>query len=345
MIRSMYDALLIIPGGCADTGELLSEMVALFDRNRLAAGIFLAPLGGGEKPGTPPADASEHIAGAGTLGDLCSMVSAGKIETRSLWWVDDPQRFMEMPSLVGEIWKGLDAGNDLVIAVRPSVPLREKIPAMVVFPEWKDPFSGLFAVRHSAFTDYASPGLQGPLLAHFLSRVPWNGVREVDVPATDSPGSRHRYPATSWFPGLGQILYYALTEKSSPLRTEMGKILRFALVGLSGILVNTGFLYLFTEVGGLFYLASSAIAIELSIISNFFLNEFWTFKSRSGLIRRRWKRLASYNFLALGGMAVNMVVLYGLTAGFGVYYLTANIIGILFGFLWNYLTNRNITWR
>ena len=59
------------------------------------------------------------------------------------------------------------------------------------------------------------------------------------------------------------------------------RFLKFCLVGGSGILVNEGLLFLLTEFGGLYYLWSSAIAIEASIITNYILNDFWTFRDRS----------------------------------------------------------------
>ncbi len=342
----MYDALLIIPGDCAETAaDAIRKIIALFGSDSLNPGIFLISEGGTGKYENPAAGQTCGCAGAGTLADLYAAISSGKIGTRSLWWIDDPDRFLQTRSLISDFWSGLDAGNDLVIAVHSSIPLTRKIPGMLLFPEWNDPFSGIFAVESNAFREFGSPGLKGPLLPHFLSRIPWRNVIEVPGPGYAKQGVRNHYNGGSRVQGLGQIIAYAVSENNSPLRTEVGKIVRFALVGLSGILVNTGFLYFFTEIGGIFYLASSALAIEISILTNFILNDLWTFKSRTGLIRQRWKRLASYNFLALGGMAVNMGVLYALTAGFGIYYLYANIIGILFAFLWNYLTNRNITWK
>ena len=342
----MYDTLLIVPDEGNNNGEAIGRIVSLFRRSSLNPGVFLVSRKNKDKnnrilSGGP----SGCIAGTGTLSDLYFRVSAGKIETRSLWWISDPGDILQNQALIRELWNGLETGYNLVIAVRPSVPPPLKIPGMAIFPEWKDPYSGHFLVEKEVFVEYATPRLRGPLLPHLLSRVPWNEIFEVPVRGSEKTRAGNNFGQASWLYGFVQILYYAISEKKSPLRVEIGKIVRFALVGISGILVNTGFLYIFTEISGFFYLASSAIAIELSILTNFVLNDFWTFKSRSGLIRQRWKRLVSYNFLALGGMAVNMVVLYGLTAGFGVYYLYANIIGIIFAFLWNYLTNRNITWK
>ena len=55
--------------------------------------------------------------------------------------------------------------------------------------------------------------------------------------------------------------------------------IKFGIVGVSGIVVNVGFFSLFLQAGWNKYLASP-IAIEISIISNFLLNNYWTFRWR-----------------------------------------------------------------
>lgn len=62
----------------------------------------------------------------------------------------------------------------------------------------------------------------------------------------------------------------------SPLFTFF---LKFGAVGGSGVIVNLAFLAGFRELGCSDSLAS-AMAIEVSILSNFMLNERWTFRDR-----------------------------------------------------------------
>jgi dolichol-phosphate mannosyltransferase len=121
------------------------------------------------------------------------------------------------------------------------------------------------------------------------------------------------------------------------------RIAKFAMVGLSGVLVNEGLLWFFTEIAGLYYLISSAIGIEVSIITNFILNEKWTFSDRirgGGML----KRFPKFNLVSIGGLVINMTVLFSLTNFLGVYYLISNLFGILCAFLWNYFVNLRWTW-
>jgi dolichol-phosphate mannosyltransferase len=133
------------------------------------------------------------------------------------------------------------------------------------------------------------------------------------------------------------------------LMKRKGEILRFfkfCLVGLSGVVVNMGLLWLLTELAGLPYLLSAAISIETSIISNFILNDFFTFPQRRAPgTRPFFNRLWKFNVVSLAGLAINMGVLTLLTEVFDVYYLVSNAIGIILATLWNYLVNTSWTWR
>jgi len=123
----------------------------------------------------------------------------------------------------------------------------------------------------------------------------------------------------------------------------MRRFIKFCAVGASGVLVNEGLLWLLTEFAGLFYLVSSAIAIEVSIITNFLLNESWTFRDRSPEHKGLFRRGAKFNTVSLGGLAINMSALFFL-ANSGVYYLYANLFGIACAVLWNYMVNLKWTW-
>lgn len=125
------------------------------------------------------------------------------------------------------------------------------------------------------------------------------------------------------------------------------RILKFMLVGASGIFVNEFFLWFLTEVSGLFYLVSSLISIEIAIVSNFILNEFWTFRDMSRKSQKNKdisKRFLKYNILNIGGMIINIVGLYFFTS-LGIYYLISNVIAIGIGFLWNYFFSLKWAWK
>lgn len=123
------------------------------------------------------------------------------------------------------------------------------------------------------------------------------------------------------------------------------KPLKFGIVGASGVFVNMGLLYFLTEVFGLYYLFSAALAVEASIVSNFALNEFWTFIERGEEgFREILGRFLKFNTVSAAGMAINLVLLAFLTEVLGIYYILSNMLAITAVFVWNYLLNVAWTW-
>jgi|WetSurMetagenome_2_1015567.scaffolds.fasta_scaffold27417_7 dolichol-phosphate mannosyltransferase len=119
---------------------------------------------------------------------------------------------------------------------------------------------------------------------------------------------------------------------------------KYAVVGFSGALVNMGVLYLLTDIVGLFYLFSSIIAIELSIINNFYWNDSWTF-SKGNHSNSLKTRILTYHAISIIGAIANVVLIYTLTSVLGIYYLWSNVAAIIGVFVINYLVNSRVTWK
>ena len=127
---------------------------------------------------------------------------------------------------------------------------------------------------------------------------------------------------------------------------ELLRFIKFCLVGGSGVGVNEGLLWLLKESVGLPLPLASAISIESSIISNFVLNNFFTFRDRrSHSPKSNLSRLLKFNLVCLGGLGINLGVLLLLTEVFGVHYLIANLFGIAVAALWNYTLSTWWTWK
>jgi dolichol-phosphate mannosyltransferase len=124
-----------------------------------------------------------------------------------------------------------------------------------------------------------------------------------------------------------------------------GRFLRFGLVGGSGVVVNNAILLGLVEGLGLAPVPAAVVATECAIVSNFLLNDRWTFADARRSGGRSWpRRFASYNLLTLGGLVLNVGVLAALHGLAGVHYLVANVVGIAAGTLWNYGSNHQWTW-
>lgn len=89
---------------------------------------------------------------------------------------------------------------------------------------------------------------------------------------------------------------------------------KFAIVGLSGVIVNLGIFSLLLQMNMNKYIASP-ISIEASIITNFLLNNYWTFRLRK-----------SHDHVSVKGLKFNMVSLISL----GVSYSTFILLSVSF---------------
>jgi putative flippase GtrA len=87
------------------------------------------------------------------------------------------------------------------------------------------------------------------------------------------------------------------------------RFLKFCTVGASGVLVNLLSLALFADILGVQVNLASALAIELSINSNFAINELWTFRDRR--LGHRTKRWLKFHLVSLVGGAIQWLIFIG----------------------------------
>jgi len=121
-------------------------------------------------------------------------------------------------------------------------------------------------------------------------------------------------------------------------RLRASRALKFAVVGGTGVIVNASVLYL-ASWAGLSLVVASVLAVELAAISNYLLNDTWTFAARS----RSLRRFAKFNTASLAGLGLNVLSVLVLTR-LGLYLLVADLIGIAVGFAANYALSVRWVW-
>ena len=118
---------------------------------------------------------------------------------------------------------------------------------------------------------------------------------------------------------------------------------RFLTVGAVGLMVNQVSLAFLHDMVGIAVVMASPVAILLSMVVTFVLNEHWTWHDRGS--GRVMSRAMTYVPINLGGLMINWGILYYLNAEHGVHYLAANLIGAGVAAVWNFSLNHAITWR
>lgn len=117
------------------------------------------------------------------------------------------------------------------------------------------------------------------------------------------------------------------------------RLLKFGTVGLSGVVVNSGLLYIGTDAVKLDYRISAVIAIEFSIINNYLWNTLWTWADKKALEHIfLLKRFLKFQLSAIiTAFLINYGILICLTELFHVHYQISNVTGIALGSIMNFL--------
>jgi dolichol-phosphate mannosyltransferase len=203
-----------------------------------------------------------------------------------------------------------------------------------------DPMSGFFMLKKKVTTGAELKPAGYKILLEILLMGQFKKITEVPYTFTNRNSGESKLNTCQQVDYLKHI--YSLMKR----RGELVRFVKFCLVGASGVLVNEGLLWLLKQFAGLPLAFASAISIETSIISNFILNDYFTFRDRrlqGG--RSSLMRLLKFNLVSLAGLGINMGVLLLLTHVVGIHYLLSNLCGIAIATLWNYLMNLRYTWK
>ncbi len=129
----------------------------------------------------------------------------------------------------------------------------------------------------------------------------------------------------------------------------LNEFIKFCIVGSTGVIVDMGFIWLLADprMLGLNVSISKGIAAEIALISNFFLNNFWTFKKRREEIegvKIIFKRLIRFNAICGIGILLGILLinLFYKTLGLNLYLSNLLAIGIVTA--WNFGLNIKYNW-
>jgi dolichol-phosphate mannosyltransferase len=204
--------------------------------------------------------------------------------------------------------------------------------------------SGYFFVRRSAVAGVELKPAGYKILIEVLARGRVRWISEI--------GYVFRERATGASKATARV-YLDYLVQLARLRVDTlfaSRFVRFAVVGLSGTLIDMGLLYLLSDPGRLAWglTRSKLIAAEAAIVNNFVWNDLWTFRDLVPGQRRTGpalKRLLKFNAICLAGLALNVALLNLQFNLLGMNRYLANAIAIASVTAWNYLVNRALAWR
>ena len=215
-----------------------------------------------------------------------------------------------------------------------------------------DPMSGYFMVKRSAIADCLLSPVGYKILLEVLGRGQVDRVTEVGYVFQERQEGESKVTWRQYIEYLMHLAKLRSKGRISRLREkfQMGRFLRFGLVGLSGVFVDMVVLYLLSDPTTLAWnlTRSKIIASELAIINNFLWNDRWTFgdisRGQQGW-RNRLKRFGKFNIICLMGLILNVLILNLLFNAFGINRYVANLIAIVIVTFWNFWINLKLSWR
>ena len=143
--------------------------------------------------------------------------------------------------------------------------------------------------------------------------------------------------------GLRDIVEFILNAWWIRMRA-LQTFIRFALVGASGTIVNLGAFSVLLH-SGLNKFIASPLAIEISIVWNFLINNYWTFKDRRTRDRAAIKGV-KFNLVSLISLGVSFTTFIALSLAFPkISPLLSQLAGIIPAVFVNYFLNSYWTFR
>jgi dolichol-phosphate mannosyltransferase len=218
-----------------------------------------------------------------------------------------------------------------------------------------DPMSGYFILRRNEFRKICTQlDVQGfKILLEIVARLAPANLKEIPYTFRPRAAGESKLSSKVVLQYLGQ-----LWRLSSVSRYLYVRLIKFALVGTSGVFINLCIFMALSRILGIQDWRISAAASLLSNLSNYIANNAWTFVDRG---RRGWavaRGYASYLFMFLVGLSASTLTFAALSYGFHRHFsqqqtgndskpliLGFQLVSILVGTFFNYELNKRITWR
>ncbi|MDA3959716.1 MAG: glycosyltransferase family 2 protein [Planctomycetota bacterium] len=202
-----------------------------------------------------------------------------------------------------------------------------------------DPLSGYFAMRRELFHEVA--GQLRPrgykALLEILYRAKCEAVGEVPLVFK----LRQAGVSKLGWNTVCDLLVSLLELRSGRVISQ--RFIQYGLIGASGVLVQIGLYLLFR--GQLGIELALALAILCAMVSNYLLNNWWTFGDRSMAGAALGWGFVRFAAVSTVGAVINHSLTIRSHDVMGIDVVLTSFIGIAVATVWNYQLNSGLTWR
>ncbi|MDH4263505.1 MAG: glycosyltransferase family 2 protein [Spirochaetia bacterium] len=216
-----------------------------------------------------------------------------------------------------------------------------KMAFIVIKNNVSDPMSGFFGITKEMFeSSIHKINPRGfKLLLELLAHNPSAKVFEIGYTFNKRIHGKSKLDSNIIFDYLA-ALYDLSFGKYLPLR-----LFKYLVTGLTGLIVNQFGIWLGLNIFHLSNNYAIALAIECSIVNNYFINNFWTFRDYRHRGIQIIPGLISFQFVSLAGAVINYSSTLFFISQLAINIYLANIGGIILSTLWNYRMNFQVTWK
>ena len=277
------------------------------------------------------------------------------------------------PEILTQLLQKIEAGADLALAsrhvdgggvsswsvIRRFLSRGAQVLGLVILPgvlgRVTDPMSGYFMVRRSAIAGATMNPVGYKILLEVIGRGQVEKIAEAGYVFRERQEGESKVTWKQYVEYIQHLIRLRVsTGRLGKIRLKVnfpiGRFIRFAVVGLSGVCVDMLILYLLSDPTTLAWplTRSKIIAGEIAIFNNFLWNDAWTFADVS-MNQKGWKprikRFLKFNVVCLAGLVLNVLVL-NLVFNFLIpnRYI-ANFIAISVATIWNFWVNLKLSWR
>jgi dolichol-phosphate mannosyltransferase len=266
------------------------------------------------------------------------------------------------PDIVPALWSEIERGADVAIAsrhvegggvsdwslIRRIVSRSAQVLGLLILPNTvgrvSDPMTGFFMLRRVVIQNVLLRPLGYKILIEILGRGKVRWIAEVPYVFRERVDGESKLTSQVYVDYIHHLLRLRIA------RLPIERFLRFGLVGLSGVVVDMGLLFVLSDPSMLGWglTRSKLLGSEVAIVNNFLWNDIWTFgdiaKRQIGW-RQRLRRFGKFQAICLAGVALNATLLNFQFNVLGMNRYVANGVAIAVVTGWNFWLNLKLSWR
>lgn len=257
------------------------------------------------------------------------------------------------PEILADMFSRLRAGSDVVVGSRfvpggsdGGLDARRQLVSFVARAAiWlalhksrslRDPTSGCFMLRRAVIDGTVLRPIGWKVLLEVLQRGSWTAVDEVALGFESRHSGRSKLSGAQMVDLLRQLWQLARED------ADDRRFYTFALVGLSGVVLNMA-IFLLLSRAGVQTEAAAALAALGAMVSNFVWNERYTYRDRH--TGQRFARAVKALLTQAVGIGIDTALVALLHEVLGIPGAAANLVGIAGAAGWNYGLFSFWVWR